>query len=491
MTNLTKKITKDEFKILLFYPPKHDTNKYGKYIFEPTSVGYSFAVMGAFLKKHGFTNIKIYELFGYESKEIEKILVKEKPNLVGISALTEGRKAVFDLVELVKRVDEDIKVILGGPHATHLGKQIIENYEMVDFCVIGEGEITFLELIEAIYEGKKDYSQIKGLMYKQKGNFIQTERRPFIENLDSLPLPDYGLYANIHTYDQYVKNGLEFIIVSSRGCPFKCRFCSSTAFWGNKWRYRSSEEVIKEIEYVYYNFNAKNIDFVDDAFTVRRERIQEICNEIIKRKLKFTWKCTTRADCLDFELMKLMKQAGCTGISIGVESASKIIQKEINKQLNLEKVEDVTRFGKKLKIRIAYLLMVGNINESKETIKETIEFVKRNKPDDVGSAILMIFPDTEVYNFLKSKNLIDDSYWLTEFPAPFCDYDLTYWELRKAIDQINSHNNYFNFNPVMSFIRTVIERFLGLRISMQNKRITPYFNCHPITIRNWKTYLKK
>lgn len=477
---------KKDLKICLFQPPKFDANKYGKSVMSPESVIINLPILAAVLIDTGYKNISIYDLFDHTTEEIIALLKEEKPNIVGISVLTEGRQAAFKLARLVKSVLPGTIVVLGGPHATHLAEQIMASYPFVDIIVVGEGEYTFKDVINAIYY-KKALNSVKGVVFRNaEGKIIKTENRQMIENLDALPLPAYALIKNMQFYKKYSPDGkYNFSVITSRGCPNRCLFCATSVFWGRRWRMRSAESIMKEIDMIAKAYGISSFSFADDAFTVNRARVVKICTELIKRGTKWDWGCTTRADFLDDDILKLMKEAGCCRISIGVESGSSEILKTINKNLDLNKVIEVCKSAHRMGITITGLFMAGNPGENAHTVAKSRALIKKCNPMNIGASITMVFPETGLYRLCQEKGLIDDSYWLTEFPAPFYDVDASYWKLRQWVSTLNKNNSPL-WSPLFTLVRDYLERFFKIRLTKEGKNYRLILGSNPVTVTNWR-----
>lgn len=397
------------------------------------------------LDKACYTDSKIIDIF--ESyNDIEKIIKDYKPDIVGISCFTTYRGSSFKLAKLVKEVNPKIKVVLGGPHATFMWEQIMKNFPFVDFIVMSEGEITTVELVKTLDKGLP-LKNVKGIVFRDNGEIIKNEPRPFIENLDELPFPSYRdidfkkyimLVPPIVTSKEVKAN-----IISSRGCYGKCTFCSTKVFWGN-WRARSPKNVVDEIEWLYNDYGIKLFEFLDDIFTTNQKRVTEICKEIIKRNLKIKWNCETRVNNVSLELFQWMKRAGCCWIEFGVESGSEKILKNINKMITRDQIIRAFKLAKEAGIKRGIFLMVGNPEDSWETIKETEDLITEIKPDNVAVSVATIYPATQLYELAKEKGLINDDYWLTDKLEPRYTIDINLKELTKMTLHIYKHFLYKN-----------------------------------------------
>lgn len=374
----------------------------------------------AYLDKMGFTESKI--LYAFKSYEkIEKEIRKFNPDIVGISCFTEFRRSSFKLAKLAKEINPNVKVVLGGPHATFMWKQIIENFDFVDFIVLSEGEITFYELLNALDKGL-ELNDVKGIVFRKNGEIVKTEPRPFIENLDELPFPSYRdidfKKLKMAKPPEYFEKRIKAPIVSSRGCVFNCNFCSTTRFWTRRWRSRSPKNVVDEIEWIVKNYGINFFGFYDDCPTVDNKRIIEICKEIKKRNLNIEWHTQTRVDVISKEMLEWMKEAGCFMLQFGVESGSPKMLQVINKMVTREKIINALNLAKEAGLKREIFLMVGNPGENDDTVRETKDLIDIAKPDVVVVSITKVLPSTQLYELAKQQGFMDDGYWLTDKTAP-------------------------------------------------------------------------
>ena len=426
-------------KILLLNPPMH----YGAYneagrlyvdkSYPPLGLGYIAAV----LEEAGY-DVKLIDMIDTSFKDAEKLIRKEKPQVVGISCnLTDFRWGAFELAQIVKWVDSNAVVVMGGSHATHLYKQILEE-SPVDVIVRFEGEFTFLEVVQALKTGG-DLTAIKGIAYIKKGGVVKTQEREPITDLDSLPFPAYHFF----NFDQYVHyaspvkfkgkkvNELRSCnMMASRGCPYRCHYCSITTFW-NSCRFRSVANVVDEIEFLNREYGVMHFNFFDDAFTLDKARVIRICQEIIERELDISWECVTRVDFVSDEMLEWMKKAGCLSVSYGVESGSPTVLKAVNKNQTLSQIIRAFKLTHKHGILAYILLMVGNPNESERSIQETIDLLRIIKPDKIRTTLTMVYPATELYAACNGVGLIDDEYWLTKKAAPIYTAENSVSQLQK------------------------------------------------------------
>jgi len=385
--------------ILLITPP----NKHG---FHSSNTNIGFGYLASLLKKRGYS-AEIINLESVSKKNITDIINKKNPKVIGIRCLTNERSDVFRIVKIIKDSNSEIKIVVGGPHATILYNQMLNHFP-IDYIVLGEGEITFLELMNAIHNNK-DIEKIKGIAYKKKNRIIKNEEQKPISNLDSLPMPAYNISKNPEETTW---------ISTSRGCAYNCGFCTAKNVWGGTYRTKSAEKIVDEIEFHVKNFKRRNFGFIDDTFTQNKERVKNICKEIINRNLKINWSAATRVDCIDSEILYWMKKAGCKRIDFGVESGSVTIRKNMNKYFTNEDIINAFELAKEYKIKTIAYMILGYKGETIKTIIQSIKFFNKIKPDVIITCPARLYPGTELYEDAKKQGLMSDKYWLSNKRSP-------------------------------------------------------------------------
>ena len=348
------------------------------------------------------------------------------PDVVGLSCVTRNRISCFDLINQTKRINPNIKIIMGGVHASSLYEQILRKFPL-DAIVLGEGETTTPELMDAFLR-RKSLSKVKGIAYKnKKGEIKITPPRMPIHNLDEIPFPKHELFEEV------MKKSKIALMMTSRGCPYGCTFCSTSVYWGRRWRPRSAKNVVDEIEHILKKFPyVKEILFYDDTMIVDNQRVIDICEEIIRRGIKIKWNCSARIDRVSKEMLIKMKQAGCKRITYGIESGSPKILKSIEKKITREHILKAVQITNEVGLEYGAYLMVGNPGEDWETIKETRKFLRRLKNLVVESiGRLEIYPNTAIYELSKKQGTIEDSYWLENKVVPHYTYEHSADELTK------------------------------------------------------------
>lgn len=374
-------------------------------VFQPLGIAYIAAV----LEKNGHT-VSIIDAFGEDwensyqfdnikkcrgltFENIKKRIKQLSPDIVGITVpFTAQVSSALQVASEVKSVNNNIIVVFGGPHPTVKPESCLANPN-VDIVVLGEGEYTFLDIVKSI-ERSADYmhelNEVNGIVFMKNNEIVYTKPREFIEDLDKIPFPARHLLP-MEKYQKAVKKGKIIrgaaTLFTSRGCPFHCTFCSIHLTMGRKWRARSPENVVDEIKQLIKLYGIKNIDFEDDNLTLDRKRMEEICNLIIRRNLKFKWRTPNgvRADTLDETLLRKMKMAGCEELRFAPESGvQRVINQIIGKNLDLVRVEEVIKLCKKVGIRVRCFFVIGLIGETKKDMLDTVRYARRLEKMGVG-----------------------------------------------------------------------------------------------------------
>lgn len=338
-------------------------------------------------------------------EELGKKVIELNPDIVAFTATIITINATLEAARYLREIlPKKTIFVIGGPQFTSLPERTMQKNDF-DFGILGEGEYTFLEFANAIETGNKNYADIKSLAWYDKGKLIINPRRHFIQNLDELPLPARELFPPLSEYTP-CPGGYKRLpfahMVTSRGCPYRCIFCDRSVF-GNMFRARSAQNVIDEIEYLVKQYGVKEIKFYDDLFTFDKKRVHAICDEIIRRDIDITWSCSARVDSVDLELLKKMKQAGCWQMDFGLESGNQNILNIMKKGITLKQSEQAIRWTKKAGIRARAFIIIGMPGETKESIRDTINFVKKIPLDMVTFYALMVYPGNELYSIVQEK----------------------------------------------------------------------------------------
>lgn len=344
------------------------------------------------------------------------------PDFIGVTCWTINRGTVWRLCAELKSNFPEVFLALGGPHATLFPEHIFRKTH-ASAVVIGEGEETFRDLLLTL-NGKGDIKKVNGLAIRNDdGTVSLTSPRARISDLDSIPFPFYNGFIDFDFNDYLGFPGLArptAAVISSRGCIFNCTYCSSVSFWGNCWRGRSSDNILSEIEWLIHTMGARSIYFFDDNFTVRKNRVIEICKGIKARNLRFNWACCSHVKLVDRDLLKMMHESGCVSVDFGVESGSEKILKNINKKQTRSDIEKAFEAAKDAGVNARAYLMVGNMGETEATIDETIDLIGKIQPrSSIGAQILWLLPGTSDYNSAVKNGFISDNYWLESESVPY------------------------------------------------------------------------
>lgn len=378
----------------------------------------------------------------------------------------------FETINIIKKENPNLKIIIGGTHATILPEEVLNQCNGIDFVVRQEYDFTIPEIIFTLnnsgnIDDKGDISEIKGISYRsdaihsddesiERGKIFHNPDRVPLDNLDELPFVSkvYQKFLNVDDYAYAFAQKPMIQIVSARGCPNKCNFCSYPSTMGGRlFRTRSTKDLVDEIEYILTEMpEIKEIFIEDDTFTVNNDRIIDFCDEIIKRGLNPIWSCNTRVD-LPFNAMKKMKEAGCRLLVTGYESGSQKVLDETKKGINLQQSLDFAKNTKKLGIKVFGCFMIGLKGDNLDTINETFEFAKKVYPDMCFFQQAVPFPGTEFYEWVKeegylitedySKWLNDDGYLNCLVNYPYASAD----EIEKIRDNLMS-KYYFSFTYI-------------------------------------------
>ncbi|MBU4511804.1 B12-binding domain-containing radical SAM protein [Patescibacteria group bacterium] len=391
------------------------------------------------IKKKSTHNVRLFDCqvdkLSYDG--IREAVKKIKPDVVGMNTLTFTLIEVLEVARLVKEVDPKIKVILGGVHVNIYPEETI-SFPEVDFLILGEGENVIVELLDAISDEDK-LRQVTGVVFKNsQGEIINTGKRPLITNLDEIPFPAreltaYQKYTGLLSSESPITS-----MLTSRGCPYNCLFCHRPHF-GRIFRARSAGNVVKEM-ILCRDMGIKEIIIYDDTFTIDRQRVVDICKQLIDNKVKIKWDVRARVDTVDKELLNLMKEAGCVRIHYGVEAGTQKILDVLRKGITLDMAYDVFKMTKRAGIGTLGYFMIGSPRETREDIMATIKFATSLKADYIFAGITTLFPATDLYQMALEEGVIKTDVWQEfarrpqeNFVPPIWDKELSQEELGELI----------------------------------------------------------
>ncbi|MFA5039013.1 MAG: radical SAM protein [Candidatus Omnitrophota bacterium] len=359
---------------------------------------------------------------------IESYLRHEAPDIVGIQAMTYTLIDSLETARTAKKVNPRVHVCIGGPHVSIYPEETLA-FPEVDSVAIGEGEYIFADLLKAVLAGA-DLSGVTGLMYKKDGKALSAGPRGFIENIDALPFPARHLLPLERYWSILFRSRSVTTMISSRGCPYQCIFCERPHL-GKKFRFRSAENVVGELSRAVES-GIKGFVFYDDTFTVNRQRVYDICDGILEKKLDIDWSIRARVDTVDEKMLKKLRTAGCRTINFGVESGNPEILKVLRKDIDLKQVQNAFLWCKRLGIRTLGYFMLGNPQESRQQVLETIDFAKRLNPDYINVSLTTPFPGTDLYQMGMDRGLFASDYWKEFARHPDVNFIPRLWEERMS-----------------------------------------------------------
>jgi magnesium-protoporphyrin IX monomethyl ester (oxidative) cyclase len=396
---------------------------------------------------------------GLTREEIRKKLAEVKPSLVGITSMfTMHSKGAHDVAKIIKEMFPKALVVLGGSHPSALPDWVLQD-ENIDIVVIGEGELTLLEIIEK-HEAEEDIFSISGTAVRRNGKVVLNIERPFIENLDFLPFPardmlDMSAYLYEPYRTQFAMKPPRLNIMTTRGCTGRCVFCSIHSIWRHRCRMFSAQRTVDEIDILVKKYGAREIAFLDDDLVCSKNRMKEICREIIRRNLNIKW-CTPNGVAiwkLDEELLDLMKASGLYKITFGIDTASKRTQKFIHKtHLDLDKAKKVVEYCNRIGMWTHASFIIGFPYETKEDIEETINYAIESELDFAAFFIATPFPGTPLYEIYKEEGLFPD----------FGNGRAMKWEGSQQVVMTDTHH--FKKEELQDYLRKAHQRFYHSRI---------------------------
>lgn len=379
-------------KILLTNPPNIGAFRALGLHFPPMGLLY----LGAYLEREGYL-VKIRDFCNAGERPDYSLY-----DLVGISTDTTRHLKAMGIARQAK--EAGCTVVMGGPHPCYIDEEILAS-PWVDFIVHGEGEVTLLELLRTLEGRGNDWEGVQGLSFLRDGEVVRIPPRPFIRDLDSLPLPARHL-VDMDLYRRTKFGGRSITpVFTSRGCPYNCNFCSSSSFFGPRWRARSTESVGEELEEINKRYGFGAVAFVDDNFTLSPQRVVAISEEIIRRGLDIWWWNFSRAETIvkNEEMLKVMKRSGAKTVYIGVESASPQALSALGKKLDLDMVIKAVELLKKHGFEIFASYILGSPEDTTRAIRETIRFAKHLDTNVAQFSILTPYPGTALHEELKER----------------------------------------------------------------------------------------
>jgi anaerobic magnesium-protoporphyrin IX monomethyl ester cyclase len=368
--------------------------------------------------------VKVLNLSAHAWPDVERVVRDLDAPLWGMSCWTANRRGVRMVAELVKEAHSDAHVVVGGPHATPLPREVLQYFGAVDTVCVGESDRTFLDIVDRVAR-QEPVRGVAGTFYRDGACVVEGPKRESIEDLDQL--------ASVQTYFD------THILMTSRGCPWNCTFCGAETSWGRGFRANSVDYVVDAMDRVLARLPVKMIQIKDDTFTTHKPRVLSLCRKIRERKLDFFWSCDTRVDLLGDELLREMRLAGCARLSLGVESGSQRILDAIDKKITVAEILESTELAKKYGIKVRYFMMLGNRGETRETFEETLRFLERARPHEYIFSCLSIYPGTRDFEDAEARAGQENG-WLDR-NAYFTE---SFQELKTPFDASEADTAYMN-----------------------------------------------
>ena len=402
--------SENKFDVLLTYP-KENINAF--YYMIPLGI----AGIAAVLEQNGFS-VKVID-FNFYHHDFRRYLKKWSPKIIGIGGTTGTRNGSFKTAKICKEILPEVSVVYGGPHATFTAEDTLQNIKEIDFIVKNEGEFPFLNMAEKFVRNKNIFlKNIYGISYRKEAEILHNPVTR-IENLDILPLPARHLFEGKYKIKlDYLGLDADFLI-TSRGCPFSCDFCSAAKMFPAGIRFRSMEHIQKEIDFILSKKKIKALKIFDSTFTASKKHVIDFCRMI--KPYNLFWECEVRADTVDLNLLKTMKEAGCSYIDIGLETTDRKMLDSINKKISVQQVENVIGWCREIGIKIKVFFTFGHLDQTYQSCLNDVSYIKRNKDkiDFFATTVGMrIYPGTSLFTKAKSSGLIPQDFSWVKFKAP-------------------------------------------------------------------------
>lgn len=458
-------------KVLLINPPfEQEEESVGKTksikrvlnIVPPLGIAY----IGAVLEKMGIEAKIIDCSVGISFDNLFDMILKESPKVIGISSTTPAFVNAERVAKFIREKLPTTKTIIGGAHVTAMPEETIKT-GLFDIGIIGEGETTIRQIFDNYKDGQfEKLATVRGIVYKDDKEIRQNESQPFIQDLDSIPLPARhllphpGFYRPTPASCRYVPYT---VIMTSRGCPSQCTFCDRKIF-GEGFRMRSVSNIFQEIEEAVFKYGVKEIRFFDDTFTLNKKRVYEICDEFIRRNIKLPWTCLTKAACVDGPLLKHMRRAGCWQVLYGFESGDDRMLKLLKKGNTVEINRKAVRLTKEAGLEVRGDFIVGTPGETWESLERTVRFAIDMKLDYAHFNKFIPLPGAELY-----RKLIGEGYQFDFSKSTILDHKKIYYinpgmereEFSKFLDRATKR---FYLRPGY-----ILKRFFSIRTLYQLK----------------------
>lgn len=372
------------------------------------------ALIASYIREHGKGKYEVDLLdaltLNYTPEDFRAHIRRFRPDVVGVSAIsTSAMNDVCDYAGLAKSVDSSIMTVVGGHHVSFTARESMRDHKEIDIIVKGEAEETFLDLMNSLDRGK-DLGKVLGIVYRKGSRTIENPPRPLIKELDSIPIPAYDLLP----MDMYKVGKERYIaIITSRGCPFRCIFCSSSRLMGSRYRERSAKSIMDEIRLLNREYGISHIEIIDDLFVLNKGKIRELHDMLKKEGIRIHWSCSSRVDIVarNPEVLKYLKGAGCHTMYVGAEAGTQKSLNTIRKGITLEQTRNAVRMIKAAGMAVFASFVIGIPGETRRDIEKTIDFAIELDPDFVQFTMCTPYPGTPLYDYARDNNLLETGEW--------------------------------------------------------------------------------
>jgi radical SAM superfamily enzyme YgiQ (UPF0313 family) len=380
--------------------------------------------ISSYMKKHGYNDIKIIdlELVPWNFKTFCQKVKDYLPDVIGIQCMSTNLESAYRICRFVRESLNNTKIVLGGPHFNSNPESIFSYFD-IDFVVRGEGEKTFLELVQSLME-PSHYKNIKGLVFRDSnGSIVTNEFRELNYELDDLPFPDYDDLLEGHPFCEhpYSKTGKMMTLMTSRGCPFRCAFCDTPNIAGTKVRTRSVENVLDELKIMQKKYGVSEFSFKDSNFHMSKQWVREFSEKVTSGNMNISYFANYRFEVINDEYIEPLKQSGCSLIFSGIESIEPSVKKILGKNTSMEQILRADESIRKYNIKRLYSFMFGSPGDTEESLRSNIDFAIETDPFIMLVSPTMAYPGTDLYEYAVKHNLLKDPLWFYSFLLPRAD----------------------------------------------------------------------
>lgn len=379
---------------------------------EETIPGLGVLILAAVARQRGYrVHLVDAKPQGTSIEETSRQIAALRPDYLGLSATTISVTNASRIAARVRELVPGVVTILGGPHVSAIPERTLEAFDSIDYGISGEGEISLFDLLERLEDGRP-IDPVAGLAYRRDGKVQANPRAPYLDDLDELPMPAWDLLPDFpHRFQPslftYPRTPVATII-TSRGCPFSCSFCDRSTS-GKKGRMHGVDAVVRMCRHL-VGLGVQHILFVDDLFTVRKQRVVEMCEAFLDNGFTFSWSCSSHPNLLDAATMRLMKRAGCWQIAYGIESGSQRVLDVVKREVRIPKMRETLRMTREAGIRTKGYLMIGHPTEGVDSLEENLRFLREVELDLCQITKFTPYPGTPAYPTIQDHGVFAEDW---------------------------------------------------------------------------------